>query len=180
MINKEPTNIRMIVEDEEALYSTFSPDAEFKHPVKSYIRSKVDVSNYKNGIRLTVMSGKPLDEDRFRKAVSNWVRAEKAKHSSNEKKTLFMLSALLIFGSIMFVLSLFLVKNYQLLKYSLLPIIGSLALSKAAGIIVMDIPAIRAQRWVMREIEKSNLIIFECIPDDVCTSDEEVQDKQVR
>ena len=45
MINKEPANIRMIVEDEEALYSTFSPDAEFKHPVKSYIRSKVDAEH---------------------------------------------------------------------------------------------------------------------------------------
>ena len=72
-----------------------------------------------------------------------------------------MLIGLLAFGSIFLMVSLALQQRFEVLKYSLLPIMGSLALSKATGILLIDMPTIRAQRWMLNELEKKNMITFE-------------------
>ena len=71
-----------------------------------------------------------------------------------------MLIGLLVFGSVMIVVSLALVNRFDLLKYSLLPILGSLALSRAVRIMIIEMPVIRAQRWMINEMEKNNMISF--------------------
>jgi hypothetical protein len=101
------------------------------------------------------------DEEKFREAAANWVSGEKAKFRAKEKNTYFTLIGLLIFGSIMLVLCLSLQKNIYELQYSLMPIMGSLALSKATGILVIDIPVIHAQRWILNDMNKYNVIKFE-------------------
>ena len=72
-----------------------------------------------------------------------------------------MLFGMLIFGSIMSVLSLFLVDQNDLLKYSILPLIGSFALGRAVRIMIMELPMIRAQRWLLDEMGKTSIVNFE-------------------
>lgn len=157
----EQTNIRLVVSDEQTLYTPFNPDAEFSWPVKSYIQSKAAIGNPRHSINLTVISREPLDEDRFRAAVANWVGEEKALFRKKEKETKRSLAGLLVIGSALFMLSLALQTQFEVLKYSLLPILGSLALSKAAGILLLDMPTVRAQRWLIDEMERKCEITFE-------------------
>lgn len=160
----EKTNqkdITLVVDNEESLYSAFSPEAEFSEPVKAYIRSKAAGENHGGSIRLTVVSREHLDEERFRSAVSNWIRDEKVLFRRTEKETVLMLIGLLIFGSILLVLSLALEERVEVLKYSLLPIMGSLSLGNAARIMIIEMPTIRAKRWMIGEMEKDSVITFD-------------------
>lgn len=161
MANTASTNIKLIVSDEKDLYSKFSPEDEFNDSVKAYIKSKITDESSTMGISLTVVSPKPLDEEKFRAAAASWIRDEKAKFRAKEKNTFFMLIGLLIFGSIMLILCLSLQKNIFELQYSLMPIMGSLALSKATGILVIDMPVIQAQKWILNAMNKNNVIQFE-------------------
>ena len=78
MDNAEQKNVRLVVDDEQKLYTPFNPDDEFSEPVKAYIRTKITGKEDHQSISLTVMSHDPVNEERFRSAVSNWIRAEKA------------------------------------------------------------------------------------------------------
>ncbi len=153
--------IKLIVRDEEGLYNHFSPEDEFDDSVKSYITSKIVDKNSIKGISLTVISQEPMDEDRFRSAVANWISNEKASFRLNERNTLLTLIGALIFGSIMLLLCISLEKIIDVLQYSLMPIMGSLALGKAAGILVEDLPVIKAQNLVFSEMSRYNVITFE-------------------
>ena len=75
--HKEQKNISIVVENEQELYTSLSPEDEFNDSVKSYIRSKITGGGMKRYVGLTVISRTPIDEDRFRSAVSNWARDEK-------------------------------------------------------------------------------------------------------
>ena len=161
MGNAEQTNIKLIVDDEQSLYVSFSPEDEFSDSVKSYIRSKLsDGMHSRQGIDMTVISRKPIDEERFRSAVSNWIRDEKVLFKTAEKLTIYSLIGLLVFGSVMLILSLTLSEYNDVLKYSLLPIIGSISLSKAAGILCFEMPAMTAQKLRFNKMEKYNVITF--------------------
>ena len=159
MESNERTEIKLVLKNEQELYSDLDPEDDFRESVKMYIRSKAAAAD-NNNIRLTVISKEPLDEDKFRSAVSNWTRDEKTLFKKTEKDTLKMLIGLLVFGSVMIVVSLALVNRFDLLKYSLLPILGSLALSRAVRIMIIEMPVIRAQRWMINEMEKNNMISF--------------------
>ena len=161
MDQTEQMNITLVVDDEQSLYNKFSPDPEFSEPVKAYIRSKVVSKGDHQGIGLTVQSRSPLDEEKFRSAVSDWIRDEKALFRKLEKELLRTMVALLIVGSILIILSLTLEKHVEVLKYSLIPILGSLALSKAAGIMVIKIPANTKNRKLINEMEENSVITFE-------------------
>ena len=161
MEQTEQTNITLIVNDEETLYSSFSPEPEFSDRVQMYIRSKAAVEELKQSINLHAISQEPLDEDRFRAAVSSFIRQERALFRKIEKDTIRMFIGLLVVGSIFLVVSLALQQRFEVLKYSLLPIMGSLALSKATGILLIDMPTIKAQRWMLNKLGKKNLITFE-------------------
>ena len=164
MGNAEQTNIKLIVDDEQSLYVSFSPEDEFSDSVKSYIRSKLsDGMHSRQGINMTVISRKPIDEERFRSAVSNWIRDEKESFNKREKETRISLIGGLVFGSLLLILSIVMEQRVEVLKYSLLPIMGSLALSKAASVLVVDVPTIRVERWFFTEIEKNSVITFEYV-----------------
>ncbi len=64
------------------------PAPEFGMFVKSYIRSKISVTGKLKRISLTVLSEKPLDEERFRSAVSNWIQDEKEELSDIKRFTI--------------------------------------------------------------------------------------------
>ena len=180
MDSEKSKSITIVVDDEQTLYIPFSPEPEFAEPVKIYIRSKLADERYMKGIRMTVISQKPIDEERFRAASANWIRTEKTVFRVQEKNTVRMLFGTLVFGSIMLVLCLSLGKNIDVLQYSLMPIMGSLALSKAASILVLDMPIIRAKRWILNGIEQKNFISFEYDGDKDCNSNEADRDKQTR
>ena len=161
MDNAEQKNIRLVVDDEQKLYTPFSPEDEFNEPVKAYIRSKIAGKDDCQSISLTVMSRDPLNEGKFRSAVSNWIRDEKAMFQKTGKDLMRMLVGLLIVGSILIVLSLALEKQVEVLKYSLLPVMGSLSLSRAAGIMVLKLPTNTANKKRINEMEQNSVITFE-------------------
>ena len=165
MGNAEQTNIKLIVDDEQSLYVSFSPEDEFSDSVKSYIKSKLsDGMHSRQGIDMTVISRKPIDEERFRSAVSNWIRDEKRYRSIRERKRPgSRLSEAWFSDPFLLILSIVLEQRVEVLKYSLLPIMGSLALSKAASVLVVDVPTIRVERWFFTEIEKNSVITFEYV-----------------
>lgn len=162
MANREPKNIQLIVDDEEALYAGFSPEDEFDEAVKAYVRSKVADKGRHQGISMTVVSQKPMDESRFRTAVSNWIRDERAMFRRTERETLITLFGSLAFGSLMIVLSVVLGQQYAVLEYSLIPIMGSLALGKAASIMAMTLPINSANKKLLSEMEDASTITFRC------------------
>ena len=174
MDSTEKKNIMLIVDDEQSLYESFSPEDEFNASVKSYIRSKLSDGRYRDGIGMTVVSREPINEERFRSAASNWIRDEKASFRRKEKETLIELIGGLLFGSLLLILSIAIEKQVDVLKYSLLPIMGSLALGKAASLLAVDVPTIRVQRWFFNEIEENSVITFECANEKSSSSDKEL------
>lgn len=164
--NAEQMLITIVAKDEESLYLPFSPEPEFSNIVQWYIKDKVAGEDIKKSIRLHVISREPLDEGRFRTASSNWIRSERKKFREEERETLRLLTGMLIFGSLFVILSIALANNIGVIEHTLIPIIGSLALSRAAGIMVIDMPTLRAKRWMLDGMEKNNVISFEYKDDD--------------
>lgn len=160
MDNTEQADVKLIVRDENSLYMPFSPDSEFGMFVKSYIRSKIAVTGKLKRISLTVLSENPLDEERFRSAVSNWIKDEKEELKAKSTNTFHTLIGSLIFGSVLFLLSMYLQPYHEELKYSLLPIMGSISLSKGAGILIMELPIMKANKVMLSELEQHNVITF--------------------
>ena len=161
MKENKPVNIKIKVDDEETLYTPFTPDPDLNYHIKAYIKTKSAGIDYKSTIALTVISKSHIDEDKFMTAIANWISDEKAIFRRTEKDTKKMLFGMLIFGSIMFVLSLFLVDQNDLLKYSILPLIGSFALGRAVRIMIMELPMIHAQKWLLNEMGKTSIVNFE-------------------
>ena len=67
------SEISIIVDNEEKAYTPFSPEPDLNYHLKAYIKSKTAGIDYHNKLALTVISEAPLDEERFRTAVSNWI-----------------------------------------------------------------------------------------------------------
>ena len=101
-----PKSISLVVNNEESLYTPFSPEAEFTELVKAYIRSKLADEKYLQGISMTVFAQEPIDEERFRTASANWIRSEKTVFKTQERNTIRMLIGTLVFGSIMILMCL--------------------------------------------------------------------------
>ena len=160
MHHVEQMNIILVVEDEKSLYTNFSPEAEFDHDVKEYIKSKIAGKEDKS-IRLTVVSQKPLDEEKFRSAVSTGISDEKKVLRQSEKNTTRLFFGLLVFGSIMILLSSVLVSRFTVLQNTLIPIMGSVSLTRAVRTLIIDVPKVRAQKWIFKEMEKNNVVSFE-------------------
>ena len=62
-------NVQLVVKDEQELYTSFSPEDEFTDSVKKYIQSKITGRGFNGFVGLTVISGKPINEERFKLAV---------------------------------------------------------------------------------------------------------------
>ena len=162
--------IKLLVQDEEQLYTPFSPDPELSSGVKSYLKSKAVDKVYKGSslswtlvdrLSLTVIAREPLDEERFRLALSRWIEDERKELLRARKIDLRTLWGGLVFGSIMIILSLTLEQQFDVLQYSLLPIIGSLALGKAAGILVLDLPTNRGNEKILNRLASYSVVRFE-------------------
>ena len=154
-------NIRLVVDDEQALYSPFSPEDEFNDSVKSYIRTKITVGGFKRYAGLTVISRKPIDEDRFRLAVANWVREDEEMFKRDRKETLRLMIGMLIFGSLLVVFNIKLQEKYEVARYSLVPIMGSLSLSRATGILIIDVPILSSKIRALNRMKKGSMVTFE-------------------
>lgn len=161
MDHQKQDSIKLVVKDEQALYTPFSPEDEFSESVKSHIRSSLSTADRYRSFQLTVISPEPIDEVRFRSAMENWTRNENILFRKTERNTILMLIAMLIFGSIMLVLTMSLEKKIVELKYSLMPIMGTIALNNAVTILIKDMPIISAKRWIIKEMGKNNVIRFE-------------------
>ena len=161
MDHTKQRNIRLVVDDEQALYAPFTPEDEFSEPLNSYIQAKLAGYAHYQSLNMTVVSHEPLDEARFRSAISNWTRNEKALFRKEERNTILLLILMLIFGSIMLVLTISLEKKIVELKYSLMPIMGTIALNNAVTILIKDMPIISAKRWILKGMEKNTAITFE-------------------
>lgn len=153
--------IRLVVENEDYLYSSFSPEDEFDIMVQGYIREKIRGMDHSERISFTVISKEPIDEERFRAAMANWGRNELALLKMNYKDTFRMLIGMLILGSVLLILNLLLQKRSELVKYTLIPIIASMALGRAAGILAIDLPTYGVKKRLISEMRNNSLITFE-------------------
>ena len=153
--------IRLVVNNEQTLYSTFSPEDEFDDSVKSYIRSKIRGMDHSKSFSMTVISREPIDEEKFRSAMSNWGKEEQALLRMEYKDTIRMLIGTLVIGSVLFLLNLPLQERFEVLQYSLIPIIAALALGRAAGILAIDLPTYGVKKRLINEMSKNSLITFE-------------------
>ncbi len=154
------SDIRLYAENEAVLYAPFAPE-EFNDKVKGHLRTKVTGKDFNNSVRLVVTSPGPLDEDRFHKAVENWIRDEKAMFMQEEKRTARLMRGMLIIGSVLIVLSLFLEGYAESFSYSLIPIMGSVALGRVASTCIIDWPVIKAKRKLIDEISQASTVVFE-------------------
>ena len=161
MDNRQRTTITLIVNNEERLYAPLSPEPEFDYKTQMYIKTKAAEEDMKSTIDMHVVSREPLNEDRFRTAVSNFVKQERALLRRTEKETLRTFIGLLAFASIFIMLSVALQQRFEVLKYSLLPFMGTLSLSRAARILLLEMPTMNAKEWMLNELEKNSKITFE-------------------
>lgn len=155
------TDITLLVNEENDLYIPFSPEAEFDPGVKNYIRSKVAGSDYNSSINLKVISSAPIDEERFRSAVKNWISEEKTIAKQESKITNRTLIGLLVIASLFIILSLHLSKHFGVLSYTIIPVLGSVALGRASGIFIIDLPTNRAKQVLLSELGMKSTIVFE-------------------
>ena len=158
---KDAKNVRILVTDEALLYSPYSPDDEFHSDLKLHIRSKMSVGNYDRRVKLTVISRVRLDEERFRRAAADWVREEQALFARKYTETIRLLIGLLAVGSIMILLCLGFHTQSSVLRYSILPVMGSMALTRAGALLIIDLPTVRATKWLIGELEHNSEIVFE-------------------
>jgi hypothetical protein len=155
------SDIRLYVRNEEDLYVPFAPDGEFHDRVKNYLRTKLSGKDFGNSVRMIVASPGPIDEDRFHSAVQNWIRDEKAIFRQEEKRTARLMRGMLVIGSVLIVLSLFLEGYAESFSYTLIPIMGSVALGRVASTWIIDWPVIKAKRTLIDRIAQSSTVVFE-------------------
>ena len=160
MDQRKYKDVKLIVTNEESLYLPFSDGDEFSFSVRDYIKTKYSGAEIGDFLRLTVVSSVPIDEDRFRAAVTNWVQEEKLKFRQEEKTTNRMLIGMLVIASLFIILSLRLEQHVEALSYTIIPVLGSVALGRAAGICLTDLPINRARRQMLNDMEQNSPIIF--------------------
>ena len=158
-------NVKLVVKDEQELYTSFSPEEEFTDSVKKYIQSKITGRGFNGFVGLTVISGKPINEDRFKLAVKNWVRDENEKFRRDRKDTIRLMIGLLLFGSALVIFNIKLQDKYELARYSLVPIMGSLSMSRATGLLIIDLPILTSKIKVLNRIEEGSVVTFEYRPE---------------
>ena len=158
---QKENNINLLVKDEQSLYTPFSPVAEFNEPVKSYIRSKILLHDYKQQIKLTVISSSPLDEEKFRSAAANWIEDEIALFAQDEKNSTHLPTAMFIIGVLIIILVSLLKQYFEPLTYAIILIIGTAVAGKGVTNWYEHVPAIKARKWLSEEIDKTSTIEFE-------------------
>ena len=158
---KGSTDIRLLVNNEQDLYTPLSPESEFRQEVKDYIRKKAACADYNNNFRLRVICSSPVDEQKFRADVASWAREEKISFSQESKATNRLLIGMLVIASVFIILSLYLAKYLSVLSYTIVPVLGSVALGRAAGIFLSDLPINTAKQRLIDEWEKKSIIVFE-------------------
>jgi hypothetical protein len=97
--------------------------------------------------------------------VSNWVRDEEDVFKSDRYEKDCLLIGLLLFGSALVVFGIKLQEKIEVARYSLVPIMGSLSLSRATGILVIDLPLLSSKIKLLKRVESGSMITFECHPD---------------
>ena len=68
---------------------------------------------------------------------------------------------MLVIASVFIILSLYLAKYLSVLSYTIVPVLGSVALGRAAGIFLSDLPINTAKQRLIDEWEKKSIIVFE-------------------
>ena len=95
-----------------------------------------------------------------------------------QKNNLRTLIGLLVVGSILIIASISLQQFNELLRYTLLPVMGSLALSRSARILILEMPVVNAKQKIIKQIEQSNKIIFK-YDDDTDNASEDKESSQI-
>lgn len=161
MDHAKPADVRLVVNDENSLYTKFSPEAEFDIGVKTYLKSKLACEGYVTSIKLTVTAPAPIDEERFLSAVANWTRDERKTILQEATVNKRLLLGLLVVASLFIIISLSMSKHINVFSYTIIPVLGSVALGRAAGIFITDLPINDAKIKMLNAMEKNNVISFE-------------------
>jgi len=163
MAFKGTNDIKLLVNDEHSLYIPYSPETEFNQGLKNYIKSKIAAAGIKNKVKLTVLSGVSIDEEKFRTASANWIQDERKTLIQENRHTKRLLVGLLVMASLFIIISMILRKNNDVFSYTIIPVLGSVALGRAAGLCIIDLPTNKVKLELIKDIEKNNSIVFERI-----------------
>ena len=71
-----------------------------------------------------------------------------------------MLIGMLAVASALIFLSIFMQTRIEVLKYTIIPVLGSVALGRATGICITELPINRAKRQMIDQIEQNSTIEF--------------------
>jgi len=110
---------------------------------------------------LTVISSSPLDEERFRSAIANWIKDEKTLFIRKEKQSVQLPSAMFIIGASIIILITLLRQFIELLTYAVILIIGTAVLGRGVTNWYEHTLGIKAKKWLLSELNKTNVIVFQ-------------------
>ena len=156
----QPMNLRLVVKNESSLYDPFSPGEDFSDALRKYIRTKIVGKDDHQTINMTVTSRTPLNEERFRSAVANWITDEKGAFRKMQKEMLRLLVVYLVLGSLLIILRVMLEPFSKDLQYTILPILASFSLGRAAAIMIVDLPRNSRYKKLINEMEQNCVITF--------------------
>ena len=80
-----------------------------------------------------------------------------------DKITSRTLISLLVFASFFIILSMYLSKYDNVFSYTIIPVLGSVALGRAAGMFITELPVSKGKKHYMDIVEKNSTIVFERI-----------------
>ena len=161
MSNKGFKNVTLQVDNEQNLYNSLSPEPEFTIGVIAYVKSRIIGKDVLGDVRITVVSEKPIDEEKFRIAAGNWVQRER-ELLQQENKRLSFIQALMLGLSVLFLLVHVMLESVLGdMPYDFFATIGTFCMGQTVAILVTEIPKNRIKKSFLRLIAGEYELVFE-------------------
>ena len=145
--------IKLDIEKESDLYCPYNSDHELSSDIGEYYLSKVKERGIKDSIVIRISSLEPLDEERVRNSIGNWLRSADNEYKREARENRIRQIAYFAVGLVFIVISLVLDNYMKTLMFTIFSTIGSLAISESALIWLEENPKIAlvrklAEKWL--------------------------------
>ncbi|MBQ6494020.1 MAG: hypothetical protein IJI92_09185 [Erysipelotrichaceae bacterium] len=152
--------VNLKIEKESDLYCPYNDDHELNSEVAEYLLSKVRGNNIREEIMIRIFSKEPLDQERVRRSIGEWIRNAEQQYKEESKSDRNKLLIYFLVGLFFVALSLVLDSYIDNLMFTILSTIGSLAISESALIWLEENPTVRILRLLADKWLKSLDIEF--------------------
>lgn len=152
-------DISLKIHEEADLYSGFDPDQTLlSDEVISYIVRRYQEKDLGDKPRLHIISDLPLDEDRVRKNIRDYMQQELEISVKEQKKITLKQLRLAVIGIAFIAVWLVLSAFTGTVIAEVLSIIGSFAVWEAANIWIIDRPEMRLTRMRLKKLMETEVI----------------------